>query len=80
MSDSVVTHPTTGEELWTLPRVAEVLRVSRSTLRRHLYDPVWALKVYQRGPGARHWVTRSSVEAALPRVWPEPADPAGPAG
>jgi hypothetical protein len=73
MARTVVTHPVYGE-MWTVPRAAAYLQISRSEMLRRMAAPGEGYEVVQERPGAWHYVSVRSVEQAWQRRW-APTDP-----
>lgn len=70
MGKSEIIHPRFGR-MWTVPRAADYLRLSRSELKRRLKDPDEGYVSWQERPGTWQYVTVASVEAALRRRFPD---------
>lgn len=70
MGKREIIHPTLGR-MWTVPRAAEYLQLSRSELKRRLQDPGEGIVSWQERPGAWQYVTVASVEAAHARRFPD---------
>lgn len=70
MSHGEIIHPKLGR-MWTVPRAATYLQLSRSELKRRLNDPGEGFVSWQERPGSWQYVTVESVEAALARRFPD---------
>lgn len=77
MGKSEINHPTLGP-MWTVPRAARFLQISRTEMKRRIRNPEEGFVTWQRWPRAWEYVTTASVAKAADRYFRErpPASPA----